>query len=153
MWGRSRAGQGLLGRPAWPAKWQRISVRAHGNDSHPSQNGHVHACRLPPSLTPSPAPCPLLKSQAPYQPGGRPSKLAVDSYLRVIGVKDVIALGDASLYVPERLPATAQASGVLHGAGEQGSGQGAKQVVVCPGQVPSGHLGKWELLASRSKQV
>lgn len=47
--------------------------------------------------------------QAQYQPGGRPSKLAVDHYLRVIGVKDVVALGDASLYVPERLPATAQA--------------------------------------------
>ena len=69
---------------------------------------------IPHSFT---APCPLPKSQAPYQPGGRPSKLAVDSYLRVIGVKDVIALGDASLYVPERLPATAQASGAQRAAG------------------------------------
>jgi NADH:ubiquinone reductase (non-electrogenic) len=64
------------------------------------------------------APRPLVKQlaaqipeQAQYQPGGRPSKLAVDSYLRVIGVDDVVALGDASLYVPERLPATAQVAG------------------------------------------
>ncbi|KAL4425486.1 hypothetical protein ABPG75_009502 [Micractinium tetrahymenae] len=64
------------------------------------------------------APRPLVKElaasipeQAQYQPGGRPSKLAVDSYLRVIGAKDVLALGDASLFVPERLPATAQVAG------------------------------------------
>lgn len=42
-------------------------------------------------------------------PSGRPSgKLAVDPFLRVIGAKDVIALGDCSMIVGGMLPATAQ---------------------------------------------
>lgn len=35
-------------------------------------------------------------------------KLAVDPYLRVIGAKDMICLGDASSFVTDRLPTTAQ---------------------------------------------
>ncbi|EFN57549.1 hypothetical protein CHLNCDRAFT_143182 [Chlorella variabilis] len=40
-----------------------------------------------------------IPEQAQYQPGGRPSKLAVDPFLRVIGARDVLAIGDCSLVV------------------------------------------------------
>lgn len=36
------------------------------------------------------------------------SKLGVDPYLRVIGARDMVALGDCSMMVGDRLPATAQ---------------------------------------------
>lgn len=36
------------------------------------------------------------------------NKLAVDPYLRVIGARDIIALGDCSMMAGNRLPATAQ---------------------------------------------
>jgi NADH dehydrogenase FAD-containing subunit len=49
-----------------------------------------------------------IPEQAEFQPGGRPSKLAVDPFLRVIGAKDVLAIGDNSLVVGDRLPTTAQ---------------------------------------------
>ncbi|KAL4421095.1 hypothetical protein ABPG77_009622 [Micractinium sp. CCAP 211/92] len=52
-----------------------------------------------------------IPEQAEFQPGGRPSKLAVDPFLRVVGARDVIALGDCSLMVGDRLPATAQVAG------------------------------------------
>lgn len=52
-----------------------------------------------------------IPEQAEYQPGGKPSKLAVDPFLRVVGARDVIALGDCSLMVGDRLPATAQVAG------------------------------------------
>ena len=41
-------------------------------------------------------------------PNGRINKLAVDPFLRVIGARDVIALGDCSKIVHDPLPATAQ---------------------------------------------
>lgn len=50
--------------------------------------------------------------QAQYaSPGGRVTKLAVDPFLRVIGAKDVIALGDCSAIATGRLPSTAQVAG------------------------------------------
>lgn len=51
-----------------------------------------------------------LPRQAAFNNPGRlaTAKLAVDPYLRVIGVRDVIALGDCSNMVGNRLPATAQ---------------------------------------------
>lgn len=52
-----------------------------------------------------------IPEQAQYQPGGRPSKLAVDPFLRVIGARDVLAIGDCSLVVGDRLPTTAQVAG------------------------------------------
>ncbi|KAG2487510.1 hypothetical protein HYH03_013928 [Edaphochlamys debaryana] len=48
--------------------------------------------------------------------GARPgSKLCVDSFLRVVGARDLMCLGDCSLVLGNRLPATAQV------AGQQGS--------------------------------
>ncbi|KAI3438808.1 hypothetical protein D9Q98_001225 [Chlorella vulgaris] len=52
-----------------------------------------------------------IPEQAEFQPGGRPSKLAVDPFLRVIGANDVLAIGDNSLVVGDRLPTTAQVAG------------------------------------------
>ncbi|KAI7841841.1 hypothetical protein COHA_004370 [Chlorella ohadii] len=52
-----------------------------------------------------------IPEQAQYQPGEKPSKLAVDPFLRVIGARDVLAIGDCSLMVGDRLPATAQVAG------------------------------------------
>jgi hypothetical protein len=51
-----------------------------------------------------------LKQQAEHQGGRGPNaaKLAVDPYLRIIGARDAIALGDNSSMVGDRLPATAQ---------------------------------------------
>ncbi|GLC47157.1 hypothetical protein PLESTB_001387100 [Pleodorina starrii] len=39
------------------------------------------------------------------------SKLCVDSFLRVVGATDILALGDCSLVLGNRLPATAQVAG------------------------------------------
>ncbi len=39
------------------------------------------------------------------------SKLCVDSFLRVVGAEDLLALGDCSLVLGNRLPATAQVAG------------------------------------------
>lgn len=39
------------------------------------------------------------------------SKLGVDPFLRVIGAKDMVALGDCAMMVGDRLPATAQVCG------------------------------------------
>jgi NADH:ubiquinone reductase (non-electrogenic) len=52
-----------------------------------------------------------IPEQAQYQPGEKPSKLAVDPFLRVIGARDVLAIGDCTLMVGDRLPATAQVAG------------------------------------------
>jgi NADH:ubiquinone reductase (non-electrogenic) len=41
-------------------------------------------------------------------PNGKVNKLAVDPFLRVIGARDVLALGDCNNYVAGSLPATAQ---------------------------------------------
>lgn len=51
-----------------------------------------------------------IPKQGKYNNPDRPvaSKLAVDPYLRVIGGRDMIALGDCSMMVGNRLPATAQ---------------------------------------------
>lgn len=38
-------------------------------------------------------------------------KLGVDPYLRVVGAKDLIALGDCAMLLQDRLPATAQVGG------------------------------------------
>lgn len=39
------------------------------------------------------------------------SKLCVDSFLRVVGASDLLALGDCSLVLGNRLPGTAQVAG------------------------------------------
>eukprot|EP00879_Flechtneria_rotunda_P028998 GHRR01031249.1.p1 GENE.GHRR01031249.1~~GHRR01031249.1.p1 ORF type:complete len:213 (-),score=52.22 GHRR01031249.1:128-766(-) len=51
-----------------------------------------------------------IPKQARYNNPNRPTatKLAVDPYLRVIGARDMIGLGDCSTMVGNRLPATAQ---------------------------------------------
>lgn len=51
-----------------------------------------------------------LPGQAKFNNPERPaaSKLGVDPYLRVIGARDMVALGDCSMMVGDRLPATAQ---------------------------------------------
>jgi NADH:ubiquinone reductase (non-electrogenic) len=36
-------------------------------------------------------------------------KLAVDPYLRIVGARDAMAIGDCSMIIDNRLPATAQA--------------------------------------------
>jgi NADH dehydrogenase FAD-containing subunit len=48
--------------------------------------------------------------QAKFSNPERPaaSKLGVDPYLRVIGARDMVSLGDCSMMVGDRLPATAQ---------------------------------------------
>lgn len=58
-----------------------------------------------------------LPGQAKFNNPERPaaSKLGVDPYLRVIGARDMVALGDCSMMVGDRLPATAQV-----GAGGRG---------------------------------
>lgn len=48
--------------------------------------------------------CCLGRAPASPTPGPAPAR-------SVIGAEDVLALGDASLFVPERLPATAQVAG------------------------------------------
>lgn len=54
-----------------------------------------------------------LPSQAKFNNPERPaaSKLGVDPFLRVIGAKDMVALGDCAMMVGDRLPATAQVRG------------------------------------------
>eukprot|EP00882_Tetradesmus_deserticola_P001020 GHRQ01001105.1.p1 GENE.GHRQ01001105.1~~GHRQ01001105.1.p1 ORF type:complete len:649 (+),score=345.14 GHRQ01001105.1:241-2187(+) len=54
-----------------------------------------------------------LPRQAKYSNPARPasSKLGVDPYLRVVGARDMIALGDCSMMLGNRLPATAQVAG------------------------------------------
>ena len=49
--------------------------------------------------------------QAAFNPNPAAAKLAVDPFLRVIGARDVIALGDCSALVGAPLPATAQVAG------------------------------------------
>lgn len=51
--------------------------------------------------------------QAKFSNPERPaaSKLGVDPYLRVIGARDMVSLGDCSMMVGDRLPATAQVAG------------------------------------------
>lgn len=51
-----------------------------------------------------------LPAQGKFNNPERPvaAKLGVDPYLRVVGARDMIALGDCSMMVGERLPATAQ---------------------------------------------
>jgi NADH dehydrogenase FAD-containing subunit len=51
-----------------------------------------------------------LPKQGKFSNPARPaaSKLAVDPYLRVVGARDMIALGDCSMMLGNRLPATAQ---------------------------------------------
>lgn len=51
-----------------------------------------------------------IPGQARYSSPARPaaSKLAVDPFLRVVGARDMIAIGDCSMMLGERLPATAQ---------------------------------------------
>ena len=49
-----------------------------------------------------------LPVQAELSPGGRTSKLLVDPFLRVVGARDIIALGDCSSIIDGPLPATAQ---------------------------------------------
>lgn len=73
-----------------------------------------------------------ISKQGKYNNPDRPvaSKLAVDPYLRVIGARDIIALGDCSMMIGNRLPATAQVQQLRHwncgfvvwGARIQGSG-------------------------------
>ena len=119
--------------------------------------GHAHSLLLQAAMVESACVC--FHLQAEYQPGGKPSKLAIDPFLRcpsiqlaaasdfralqagrglqrvtlhvqsvvlrspalpprrvpcntnrVIGARDVLAIGDCSLMVGDRLPATAQAS-------------------------------------------
>lgn len=54
-----------------------------------------------------------LPAQAKFNNPERPaaSKLGVDPYLRVMGARDMVALGDCSMMVGDRLPATAQVRG------------------------------------------
>ena len=51
-----------------------------------------------------------LPAQAEFS-GGRPAatKLAVDPFLRIVGARDALALGDCAMMHGNRLPATAQA--------------------------------------------
>jgi NADH:ubiquinone reductase (non-electrogenic) len=60
-----------------------------------------------------------LPGQAKFNNPERPaaSKLGVDPYLRVIGARDMVALGDCSMMVGDRLPATAQVRGQEDGTG------------------------------------
>lgn len=53
--------------------------------------------------------------QAKFSNPKRPaaSKLGVDPYLRVIGARDMVSLGDCSMMVGDRLPATAQVRQLL----------------------------------------
>jgi NADH dehydrogenase FAD-containing subunit len=53
-----------------------------------------------------------LPGQAKFNNADRPaaSKLGVDPFLRVVGARDMVALGDCSMMVGDRLPATAQVS-------------------------------------------
>ena len=51
----------------------------------------------------------LYRLQAQYQRGpANLAKLAVDRYQRVVGAKDVLALGDCSYVIGASLPTTAQ---------------------------------------------
>lgn len=52
-----------------------------------------------------------IPEQVELQPGGKPSKLVIDPWLRVIGARDVMAIGDCTLMQGDRLPATAQVAG------------------------------------------
>lgn len=64
-----------------------------------------------------------LPGQAKFNNPERPaaSKLGVDPYLRVIGARDMIALGDCSMMVGDRLPATAQVRGASGGSSSSSS--------------------------------
>ena len=65
-------------------------------------------------LLPAQAIAEQVPSQAEFS-GGRPAatKLAVDPFLRIVGARDALALGDCAMLHGNRLPATAQVQYVL----------------------------------------
>lgn len=60
-------------------------------------------------LLPAQAIAEQVPAQAEFS-GGRPAatKLAVDPFLRIVGARDALALGDCAMLHGNRLPATAQ---------------------------------------------
>ena len=62
-----------------------------------------------PTGLPASALTPIMTAYVAQAGGVAPhSKLVTDSFLRVVGARDMLALGDCSLLLGNRLPATAQ---------------------------------------------